>query len=560
MNPMRSLVLLLLFVLPAAFSAAAERQLYTCGMHPQIIKEEPGNCPICGMALTPIKSGGAAHAGAEAIHIDPVTVQRMNLKTDFVGRGPVRREIRNVGVVAYDENRLREVSTKYPGWVEAQQVAEIGAVVHAGDPLFEIYSPELYRAQGDYVAALAGEGGAGSLLAAAALGRLRLFDVDEAFIAELARTGEPRRTYTYRAPVAGVVVEKRVVAGERVEAGAPLYRLADLSRVWVLVQVFEDDLPLVREGLAGTVRLTGGRGAEIAATVDRLLPEVAERTRTGGARLVVANAGGALRPGMFVDVRFSVQLAADAVLVPESAVLRSGDRNTVFVARDDGTFLPRVIRIGLRDRDGSFEVLDGLAAGERVVTSGQFLLDSESQLQEAIRKMLRVSEEKAAMAKKPAPAMPMDDSRAAALTGLAQALADAADRLGHDDFAGYAAHRAGLISAADAYLATGADEPLAAAKRRLATADVADHDALRAAFAVFSTEVVDRARAADVVRGAELHVFECPMAPEVGHGRWLQRSAGLLNPFFGSAMATCGEELSPSPTRADRPSSKVLAE
>ncbi len=549
MNSMKSFVLFLLLVLPAAFTAAAERQLYTCGMHPQIIKEEPGNCPICGMALTPIKSGGAAHADAAAIHIDPVTVQRMNLKTDLVEHGPVRREIRNVGVVAYDENRLREISTKYPGWIETLQVAEIGAVVRAGDPMFEIYSPELYRAQGDYLAALANGQSAESPLAAAALGRLRLLDVDDAFIAEIARAGEPRRTYTYRAPVDGVVVEKRVVAGEMVAAGAPLYRLADLSQVWVLVQVFEDDLPLVREGLAGTVKLAHGRGDEIPATVDRLLPEVAEATRTGGARLVVANRDGTLRPGMFVDVRFSVQLADDAVLVPESAVLRSGDRNTVFVARDDGTFLPREIRIGLRDREGRFEVLDGLAAGERVVTSGQFLLDSESQLQEAIRKMLRVTEEKAAAraTKTVAPVKPLDHAHTAALTALAQALADASDRLGYDDFDGYAAQQPELLAAADAYLAAGADEPLAAAKRRLASVAAGDHEAVRAAFAVFSTAITDRARSADVVRGAALHVFECPMAPEVGRGRWLQRSADLLNPFFGSAMATCGEELSPSP-------------
>ncbi len=405
----------------------AAQQLYTCGMHPQIIKTEPGNCPICGMTLMPVRANAPSHAEhklkfykstmmpgevspipakdsmgmdmeavyedtdteSQAIEIDPVTIQRMNLKTALVQSGPVRREFRTVGTVAYDEQSLRDITTKYDGWIETLHVNATWAAVKAGDPLFEIYSPDVYNAELNYLVARRSEGESGGPMSRAALGRLQLFDVPADVIAELARTGEARRTLVFRAPADGTVIEKMAVAGQMVKAGERIYQLADLSTVWVLAQIYEQDLPFVHDGQAAVVRTTYGSARLFDGKIELLLPRVEEQTRTVTARIALANADRYLRPGMFTDVRFSAQIADSAVLVPDTAVLRSGERNTVFIAKDGGTFEPREVQLGARSEGNLYEVLSGLAVGERVVVSGQFMLDSESQLRAAIQKMLK---------------------------------------------------------------------------------------------------------------------------------------------------------------------------
>ncbi|MFZ5494292.1 MAG: efflux RND transporter periplasmic adaptor subunit [Verrucomicrobiota bacterium] len=603
MNPLPFLPRLLTVAVIAglfAVAAVAAEQLWTCGMHPQIIKKEPGNCPICGMALTPIRANGAGAAGerkvkhykstmnpgevsprpgkdsmgmdmvpvyeeeaaasaTNAIHLDAGTVQRMNLKTGVVTRGPVRREIRNVGTVAYNEEGLHDITTKYEGWIEQLHVNATWTTVKAGDPLFEIYSPDLYNAQLNYVVAQQTEGAEGGPLTRAARARLQLFDISDDFIAELARTGEARRTYLYRAPADGIVIEKMAVAGQMMKAGERIYRLADLSTVWVQAQIFENDLPFVHAGQAATVRATYGRERDLPAVVALLLPQIEEQTRTATARLVLPNPGRDLRPGMFVDVRLSAQLADSAVLVPEMAVLRSGERNTVFLAKPDGTFEPREVTLGLRSHDGRYEVLAGLAEGDRVVTSGQFMLDSESQLREAIQKMLKTAAGGAAAettatkpeAAKPA-AAPAEPAALAALTKLAFALADASAVLAGDDLAGYRQQLPAIRAALADYFqaaAHAAHGPLGAFKD--GPADPADLASAQKGFAPFSTAVADLARAQHVHHREGLHLFQCPMAPEIGEGRWLQRDGELKNPFFGSGMLGCGDELDAAPAKTE---------
>ena len=414
-----------------AETAAVRPQLYTCGMHPQIVRDAPGNCPICGMKLQPVRANAAApgapssehkikyyqstmipgqvsdkpgkdtmgmdmvpvydgdQAGPDNLQIDAATIQRMNLKTAVVEHGPVRREFRTVGIVAYNEQGLRDITTKYEGWLEKLYVDATWTAVKAGEPLFEIYSPDLYNAQLNYVIASRSEGAAGGPLTRAALARLQLFDLPADFIAEVARTGEARRTYTFRAPADGVVIEKMAVAGQMMKAGEKIYRLADLGTIWVLAQIYEMDLPFVRDGQPVVVRTSYGLPRTYEAKIQLLLPQVEDLTRTATARIVLANPDLALRPGMFTEVRFAAQLADDAVLVPDMAVLRSGERDTVFVALAGGSFEPREVKLGARSEGNFYQVLSGLRAGERVVTSGQFMLDSESQLREAIQKMLK---------------------------------------------------------------------------------------------------------------------------------------------------------------------------
>lgn len=602
----RLLAVVLLAGLFAAAAIAAE-QLYTCGMHPQIIKKEPGNCPICGMALTPIRANAAASSGerkikhyqstmnpgevsprpgkdsmgmemvavyeeggapsaANVIHIEPGIVQRMNLKTDLVTRGPVRREIRNVGTIAYNEEGLRDITTKYEGWIEKLHVNATWTTVQAGDPLFEIYSPDLYNAQLNYLVALRTEGAEGGPLTRAALARLQLFDISDDFIANLVRSGEPSRTYLYRAPVAGVVIEKMAIAGQMMKPGERIYRLADLSSVWVLAQIFENDLPFVHVGQSATVRATYGRDRDLPATVALVLPQIEEQTRTATARLVLQNPDGNLRPGMFVDVRLSAQLADSAVLVPEIAVLRSGERNTVFLANTDGTFEPREIKLGLRSHDGHYEVLAGLAEGERIVTSGQFMLDSESQLREAIQKMLKAASASEAAPTGSAVLQPasgdtdggmnhrptLDPAALAALTKLAFALADASTPLAADDLAGYRKQLPVITAALDTYFqadAHAAHGPLAPFKA--GPPSPSDLESAQQEFAPFSTAVADLVRAQHIHHREGLHLFQCPMAPKIGEGRWLQRDDDLKNPFFGSGMLTCGDELDAAPAKTD---------
>ncbi len=609
-----------LLAFSAAIALGAAEQLYTCGMHPQIIKKQPGNCPICGMALVPIRAntngnvpGNAdsaapkikyykssmnpgevsdkpgkdsmgmdlipvyesSNSSAQTIQMDAVTIQRMNLKTGLVTSGPVLRELRTVGAVAYNESGFRDITTKYEGWIEKLFVNTTWANVKAGDPLFEIYSPDLYNAELNYTLALRSEGATGGPLTRASLARLQLFDLPAAAIAELARTGEAPRTYIFRAPTDGMVIEKMAVAGQMMKPGERIYRLADLSSVWVLAQVYEQDLPFVRAGQSATVRVSYGAERLIDGQVETIFPQVEEQTRTATARIVLANPDLSLRPGMFVDVRFVAKLSDDAVLVPDLAVLRSGEHNTVFLARDNGTFEPREIKLGVRSQGNFYEVLSGLAAGERVVVSGQFMLDSESQLRDAIQKMLKSSDvSPATTSSPPSPAksetsemkprsienttgtvVGMDDSSALpetakiALTLLANTTIEGAAALGADDFAQYQKNLPAMRLALDAFLESydhAAHGPLG--KYKNALIDRTDLKAARRDFAYFSTAVADLVRENHLHHAAGLHIFQCPMAPGIGTGRWLQRSGALKNPFYGSSMLECGDEIdAPSP-------------
>ena len=412
-------------------TSPTEKTLYTCSMHPQVAQDRPGNCPICGMKLVRMRkqpspaakdrqaaSGGhrkikyykstmmlgeisqtprkdsmgmdmvPVYEGEEetnAISVDPVTVQKMGVRTAVVTKGPLRRVIRTVGTIDYNETALADVTTKFRGWIEKLYVDSTGKQVRKGEPLFEIYSPELYSAQNEYVLALnQGSGG----LKVSARQKLKLFDISDDQIAELEKSRQPQRTLRVDAPIDGVVVEKMVVQGQMVEAGMKLYRLADLSIVWVQSQIYEQDMALLKLGQEAEVGLSYLPDRKFTGRITYVYPTVDEKTRTGRVRMEFHNPGLFLKPGMFVTVEVHADLEPSALLVPDTAVLRSGDRNTVFVALENGRFEPRTVTLGARGENNTYQVLSGLNDGERVVTSGQFMLDSESQLREAIQKML----------------------------------------------------------------------------------------------------------------------------------------------------------------------------
>ena len=372
-------------------AAAPEKTLYTCGMHPWIIQDHPGNCPICGMKLEPVHkttSAGAPSAVSSAIAIDPATIQLMNIQTAEITRGPLRRTIRTVGTIDYNETALTDVTTKFKGWIEKLDVDATGQLVHRGEPLFEIYSPELYSAEAEYLSVLGtNSDSSAKVLREAALGKLKFFDIPDAQIAGLEKTHEPRKALEILAPGDGFVIEKDVVQGQMVDAGMKLYRLADLGLVWVFAQVYEQDLPYVRLGQEATVKLSSLPDREFRGRVTYVYPNVDEKTRTARVRLEFENPGYFLKPGMFVSAQITAELEHAVLLVPDSAVLRSGEKNTVFVALSGGKFDARPVVLGPEAEYALIEVISGLQEGEHVVTSGQFMLDSESQLREAIQKM-----------------------------------------------------------------------------------------------------------------------------------------------------------------------------
>jgi len=368
-------------LIPSAEVAAA-KSWWTCSMHPQVRLDHPGECPICHMKLTLLKASSDAD---HAVVVSPAAIQNMNLQTAPVAEGPVRHEIRTVGNITYDEPALAEVTTKVNGWIEKLYVDYTGQQVHRGDPLFELYSPELYNAQIEYLLTL--KAGEKSPLADNALRKLLFLDISREQIAELASRRQPQKTLKITAPIDGVVLEKNVVAGQMVKPGIPLYRIADLSTVWVLVQIYEHDLPWIQLGQEAEMVLPYSPERRYHGRVTYIYPTVDNATRTVKVRLEFHNPGYGLKPGMYASVTLKSQRTAKGVLIPDTAVVRSGENNTVFVAEANGRFVPRSVTLGPRCENDRYQVLSGVRPGEKVVVSGQFLLDSESQLHAAVQRL-----------------------------------------------------------------------------------------------------------------------------------------------------------------------------
>lgn len=384
--------------------AANQSELWTCPMHPEVIQDHPGQCPICKMDLVPLETDGAGpgpagdKAGRATVRIDAAVVQNMNVVTEPVARRDVSRQVRTVGYLDYDQEKMVSVTTKYPGFIEKVHVNYLGQPVEKGEPLFEVYSPELVQTQQELLSAVeyvkqlsdASEDvrrRAQGLLEAARA-RLGFWDISRSQIADLERTGKVFRTLSVVAPASGVIMKRMDgLEGMAVRPGMELLHIAGLSSLWLRVEVYEDQLSWVDIGSRAVVSLSYFPGESFTGTVRYVEPSVSEKTRTLGLTLEVPNRGGRLRPGMYATVLFDPVAAKDAITVPSSAVIRTGERNLVVVAIGNGRFTPREVTLGPAG-EGFVTVLSGLEEGERVVTSAQFLIDSESNLREAVQKML----------------------------------------------------------------------------------------------------------------------------------------------------------------------------
>lgn len=310
---------------------------------------------------------------------------------------PLQDEVRTVGIVALDETRVAQVTLKYGGFVERLHVDFTGRSVRRGEPLLDIYSPDLVSAQEELLlaarldatvgrSAVPGVPSGGSRMAEVARRRLSLWDVPDAEIDEILASGRVRRAITVRAPVSGVVVDKQVVQGQAVEPGQPLYTVADLSRVWVEAELREPDAADIRAGATATVELAAFPGRSFPGVVEYVYPTLSEPARTLKARIVLASAGGEVKPGMYATVRLSGPVRS-TLTVPSAAVVHTGVRHLVFVDLGAGRLLPQEIQMG-RTAGDLTEIVAGLEPGQRIVTSAQYLLDSESNLAEVMRSMI----------------------------------------------------------------------------------------------------------------------------------------------------------------------------
>jgi multidrug efflux pump subunit AcrA (membrane-fusion protein) len=341
----------------------------------------------------------ASTSRLDDVFIDPTLVQNMGVKTAVIERRDLARSIRAVGRVTYDERRVHHVHTKIHGWIEMLYVEYEGGMVKAGQPLLEIYSPELVSTQEELLLAAryrddtqasldADVRRSGQDLLDAARRRLELWDIPKNSIDDILSSGEIRKTVTLYAPQSGVVTHLNVRHGMEVTSDKNLYTIADLSRVWIYANVYEYELPWLEVGRPASVQLDAVPGASFAGLVSYIYPFLDPETRTARLRLELDNPDMIFKPDMFANVEILAADHPDALAVPEEAVIRSGRRALVIVDLGGGHFAPRDVTLGIDTGDGWLEVLQGLEESERVVTSGQFLIDSESKLRAAAQKLL----------------------------------------------------------------------------------------------------------------------------------------------------------------------------
>lgn len=342
-----------------------------------------------GMDYVPVY---ADNAGQGMVSISAEKVQQIGVKSESVALHSLSGTLRATGRIEIDERRIHAIAPKFEGWVERLYVNAVGESVSKGQPMFEVYSPELISAQREYAIARQGEMSLKSAdedarngmrqLAEASLARLKNWDIPAAETKRLA-DGKTSRNLTYFAPVSGIVLEKKALQGMRFMPGETLYQIADLSTVWVQADVAEQDIARVKVGSAARISLEAYPGKIFEAKVSFIYPTLNAATRTVQVRLDCVNPGGLLKPAMFASVALAAGAGSKVLAVPSSAVIDSGTRQIVLVQRGAGRFEPRSVRLGRRD-DDYVEVLEGVAEGEQVVTSANFLIDSESNLKAAL--------------------------------------------------------------------------------------------------------------------------------------------------------------------------------
>lgn len=379
----------------------AVKTLYTCSMHPFIIKDKPGTCPICGMELikkidnapadgtpqTPEQKQQADMLG----HVSLSPTQRVmaNVATVAAKQSTLNKEINAVGIVQYDQSRQAKVTAWISGRIDKLYVTSVGAYVSKNKPVADVYSPDLLATQQEYLLAIKSReqlknspipsiSQNGDGLVASSKQRLMLFGVKESQIAELEKAGKPNIRLPIYTPQSGVVIEKMVQQGQYVNTGDPLFNIADLSTVWVEIEVYENEFPNIHIGQSVEVRSQSFPGKPFTGRISFIYPFLDPKTRTVKARVEMPNPGMKLKPDMFVNAIIKVPLGS-AIVVPVTAVIDTGKRQVVWVETSPGMFEPRDVQLG-QQTDDKVQILSGINPGDKVAVSGSYLIDSESQL------------------------------------------------------------------------------------------------------------------------------------------------------------------------------------
>jgi Cu(I)/Ag(I) efflux system membrane fusion protein len=391
---------------------------YVCPMHPDVRSDEPGACPVCGMFLVKVEPDPVDASGEQQVlyyrhphdpaitsptprkdemgmdfvpvygeqgslvTISPSVEQNLGVRTAVAVRGSLQRTIDTVGAVEYDGSSITHLHTRAEGWVEKTSLKAVGDPVRKGQVLFELYSPTLETAQQEFLTAME----RGGRLLDASRRRLAALGVDEDQVEELARTGKVAPRIAVRAPHNGVVKDLSVREGMYVMPAMELAALADFSRMWVIAEVFPQQAGWLSVGLPAQIIVTGTPGLTLQGKVNYVYPEMAAQTRTVTVRIEVSNASAYLLFNQYVDVRIFAAPGNDVLYVPSEAVMRTGKDNRVLLAHSGGRFESRSVTPGMRS-DGFTEILDGLQEGDKVVVSGQFLLDSEASFKASMQRM-----------------------------------------------------------------------------------------------------------------------------------------------------------------------------
>jgi RND family efflux transporter MFP subunit len=538
-------------------TSAKGKVFYQCGMHPWIIQDHPGLCPICQMPLSPMKAGAAPiemGTGGPAVTIDPAVVQNMGVQTATVTRGNLTKTVRTVGSLEVPETGLYDITLKINGYIDKLDADTTGMHIHKGEPLFDVYSPELVAAEEELIAArksVDATAAAGpeaktqaAELLAAARRKLELWDIPDDQIDAVATLDQAPKDMTFRSPATGHLADKMIVQGSAVQAGMKLLRIEDHRTLWLEAKVFEEQLPVVAVGETADATFDAAPGQTFSGKIVFINPHLDHMNRTTDVRVVLDNADFHLKPGMYATVKIHTTPQQNVILVPDAAVIDTGTRKVVFVREAAGHFSPRLVTTGISGDHDEVEVLSGLSAGETVVTSGQFLMDVESRMP------------KPGVTTEP-PAAPASTSQSPATTSatatretarLAPAPTDdvvqtylaIARYLQQDHADRKAADVRALIEASNALATSGAADIRPLARAVKAAAAAMDGQALDAQHKSFEklgaamVALIQKAPPSSQV-APTLYVVNCPMEK----ADWLQTEPTVHNPFL-TDMRTCG--------------------
>jgi RND family efflux transporter MFP subunit len=537
-------------------------------MDPTYIRDKPGKSPM-GMDLVPVYEGEGGESSEGVVKIDPVTVQNIGVRTAEVTRGPLIATVRTVGQVTYNEGNVQHIHTKVSGWVEDLFVDTTGAEVYKGEDLLSIYSPELVATQEEYLQALRYEqqtaestfkdvARGGKALVDATRRRLLFMDIAPSQIDALEKRGTIQKAMILKSPTHGIVIDKKVLAGMKVTPGMELYTIADISNVWVIGSIYEYELPFVRTGQEAEITLPYEPGVVYKGRISFIYPYLSAASRTVQIRIDFRNPGFRLKPDMYVNVAITTKVAENVLQVPSDAVIRTGTHNIVITYLGEGKFLPKDVVLG-SEGQGVVEIKSGLAEGEKIVTSGQFLIDSESNLKEAINRMI---EAKSPGAEKAGGGSGVQTSKNAA--GEIKAAGKGAPEARKEMMSGvidsYMKIHGALVADSPAGVKTYA-ETLAGAADKLKGADTGgtlkeltdtisltlpgllsgDMTKAKDSFAILSRAMVAYVKGPgrEEAHASDIKIFYCPMQKE----SWLQKGTSVQNPFLGKDMLICGNEI-----------------